>query len=99
MRITYATESAPGHVNEDYAVCGNEWAVILDGATAPAGIDSGCIHDVRWLVRQLAAAITARMPATAAPLADLLAEAISDVRQAHGGACDLDNPDSPSSTV
>jgi len=54
---------------------------------------------VRWLVRQFAAVLAARMPATASTLADLLAEAISDVRQAHGGACDLDNPDSPSSTV
>jgi len=97
--VAYATRAGDGHGNEDYVVAGPDWAVVLDGATAPPGVDSGCIHDVRWLVRQLAAAITARMPVTAAPLADLLAEAISDVRRAHGGACDLDNPDSPSSTV
>ena len=99
MQVTYATRAGDGQGNEDYVAAGPDWAVILDGATAPAGVDSGCVHDVRWLVRQLAAAITARIPATAAPLADLLAEAISDVRQAHGGACDLGNPDSPSSTV
>jgi hypothetical protein len=99
MQAAYATRAGDGQGNEDYLTAGPDWAVILDGATAPAGVDSGCIHNVRWLVRQLAAAITARMPATAAPLADLLAEAISDVRQAHGGTCDLDNPDSPSSTV
>lgn len=99
MQLTYATCAGDGQGNEDYVTAGFDWAVILDGATAPAGVDSGCIHDVRWLVRQLAAAITARMPVTAAPLADLLAEAISDVREAHGGTCDLDNPDSPSSTV
>ena len=61
MRITYATESTPGHVNEDCAVCGNEWAVVLDGATAPDGVDSGCIHDVPWLVRHLAAGVTRRI--------------------------------------
>jgi hypothetical protein len=99
MQVTYATRAGDGQGNEDYLTAGPGWAVILDGATAPAGIDSGCVHSVRWLVRQLAAALTARMPVTAAPLADLLAEAISDVRQAHGGACDLGNPDSPSSTV
>jgi Protein phosphatase 2C len=99
MGVTYATHAGDGQGNEDYLTAGPDWAVILDGATAPAGVDSGCVHNVRWLVRELAAAITARMPATAAPLADLLAEAISDVCQAHGGACDLDNPDSPSSTV
>ena len=54
MRITYATEAAPGRVNEDTAVCGDGWAVVLDGATAPEGVDSGCVHDVRWLVRHLA---------------------------------------------
>jgi hypothetical protein len=37
------------------------WAVVLDGATAPEGVDSGCIHDVSWLVSHLAAAITRRM--------------------------------------
>jgi Protein phosphatase 2C len=99
MQVTCATRAGDGQGNEDYVTAGSDWAVILDGATAPAGVDSGCIHDVRWLVRQLAAAIAARMPVSAAPLADLLAEAIGDVRQAHGGTCDLDNPDSPSSTV
>ena len=99
MRITYATESAPGHVNEDYAICGNEWAVVLDGATAPDGVDSGCIHDVPWLVRHLAAGIARRILLDPGPLPDLLAGAIEETRQAHAGACDLANPDSPSSTV
>lgn len=98
MQAAYATDAGDGNGNEDYVTAGPDWALVLDGATAPTGVDSGCVHHVRWLVRQFAAAITACMPA-AAPLADLLAGAISDVRRAHGGACDLDNPDSPSSTV
>jgi Protein phosphatase 2C len=32
-------------------------------------------------------------------LADLLADAIGELRDAHGGRCDLGNPDSPSATV
>jgi hypothetical protein len=47
-------------VTFDYDFPIPDWAVILDGATAPAGVDSDCIHNMRWLVRQFAAAITAR---------------------------------------
>ena len=99
MRITYATESTPGRVNEDYAICGNEWAVVLDGATAPEGVESGCIHDVPWLVRRLAAGIARRILLDSGSLPDLLAGAIEEVRDAHASTCDLGNPDSPSSTI
>lgn len=99
MRITYATEAAPGHVNEDTAVCGDGWAVVLDGATAPDGVESGCTHDVPWLVRHLSAGIAKRMLLGCGDLAGLLAAAIEETGEAHGGFCDLGNPDSPSSTV
>jgi hypothetical protein len=99
MQVTWASEAGGKRPNEDYVVTGPDWAVVLDGATAPAGIDSGCVHDVCWLVRQLAAAVASRMPSASLPLADLLAEAITDVRRAHCGTCDLANPDSPASTV
>jgi hypothetical protein len=92
----YATEGSPGRVNEDYAACGTGWAVVLDGATASPGVDSGCIHDVLWLVRHLATAVTRRILLAAAPLPDLLAESIEETREAHAGTCDLQNPDSPS---
>lgn len=98
--ISYATQPAPGAVNEDYVTAGHGWAVVLDGATAPAGVDSGCVHDVAWLVHRLAGALSARL--TAEPggtLADVLAEAIKQVCAAHADTCDLANPDSPSSTV
>jgi hypothetical protein len=54
---------------------------------------------VPWLVRHLAAAVTRRLLLDAAPLADVLAETIGKTREAHGGARDLSNPDSPSSTI
>jgi Protein phosphatase 2C len=99
-RIGYATRAAPGAVNEDYVMAGPGWAVVLDGATAPAGVDSGCVHDVAWLVHRLAAALGARLAAGAGGvLADVLAEAIKEVCAAHADTCDLANPDSPSSTV
>jgi hypothetical protein len=57
MQVTWASEAGGERANEDYAVTGPGRAVVLDGATAPAGVDSGCVHDVRWLVRQFAAAV------------------------------------------
>jgi hypothetical protein len=99
MRLSFATEPAPGHVNEDYAVCGNGWAVVLDGATAPPGVNSGCIHDVPWLVRHLAAAVARHLVLNPGPLPDLLSASIKETCAAHASTCDLDNPDSPSSTI
>lgn len=99
-RIGYSTQAAPGAVNEDYVTAGPAWAVVLDGATAPAGVDSGCVHDVAWLVHRLAGALSARLAADdAGSLADILAGAIKQVCSAHADTCDLANPDSPSSTV
>ena len=99
MQITSATEAAPGRVNEDTALCGPDWAVVLDGATAPAGVDSGCVHPVTWLVRQLGAALARQLIAGGKSLPGVLADAIGEVVLAHARTCDLGNPDSPSSTV
>jgi Protein phosphatase 2C len=99
VQIVSATSAGSDKPNEDFAVCGPDWAVLLDGATAPAGVDSGCIHDVPWLVRRLAVATARGLARTDAALADILAAAIADTCQAHAGTCDLANPDSPSSTV
>lgn len=80
--------------------CGPSWAVVLDGATAPDGVHSGCVHDVRWLVSQLGDAIADRLAGDdTRSLPDIVADAVAAVGGYHGGACDLQNPDSPSSTV
>lgn len=99
MQISYASERGIGASNEDYAVCGTDWAILLDGATAMPGVESGCIHDVPWLVHRLAAAIAVRMLPEPAPLAATVAVAIEEVCSLHAKTCDLANPDSPSSTV
>jgi hypothetical protein len=90
---------SPGRPNEDYAATGPGWALVLDGATHLGGVDTGCVHDVPWLVRHLAAALTGPLAASAASLAEILADAIEATCRAHAGRCDLANPDSPSSTV
>ncbi|MFC7326820.1 protein phosphatase 2C domain-containing protein [Marinactinospora rubrisoli] len=103
MQVSYASAQGTGAHNEDHAAAGTDWAFVLDGATAPPGVDTGCRHGVRWLVAQLAGALTAELaadpPGREHPLADLLAAAIERTRAAHGPGCDLGNPDSPSSTV
>ncbi|MET8050558.1 protein phosphatase 2C domain-containing protein [Streptosporangium sp. NPDC005286] len=101
MRISYETAAAPGRPhNEDYVVTGPRWVAVLDGATAPAGVESGCKHDVPWLVAQLGSAL-ARQLATRSQgsLPDLVSAAIRATMAAHADTCDLTNLDSPSSTV
>jgi hypothetical protein len=95
-----APDRRPPSVNEDLVLTGPDFAVVLDGATAPYGIESGCVHDVPWLVKQLAIRLAPPLLAqSSASLPDLLAEAIAAVRASHADTCDVSNPDSPSSTV
>ena len=101
MQITYATEPGSDHPNEDFVLAGPEFVIVLDGATAP-GISSGCIHDVRWLVRHLGGRLASQLTlddTADTTLAEHLADAIRWVNAQHAHTCDLDNPASPSSTV
>jgi hypothetical protein len=96
-----APDRRPPAVNEDLVLTGPDFAVVLDGASAPrVHVDSGCRHTVAWLVMQLATQLaTPLLTHSSAPLTDLLADAITAVRASHAGTCDVSNPDSPSSTV
>ncbi|MGC4894965.1 hypothetical protein [Micromonospora sp. DT31] len=101
MRVRCASDPAPGRPeNEDIVFRFGPLVGVLDGATVPAGFDTGCTHGPAWYVRHLAARIAlAVADRPAATLASSLAEAIRAVRADHGGACDLDHPGTPSSTV
>jgi hypothetical protein len=99
MQVNVASQAAPGGLNEDVVVTGNDFVAVLDGATAVPGLETGCRHDVVWLTRQLGAALARRLIVGSGGLAPLLAGAIEDVRGLHAGSCDLSNPDSPSATV
>jgi hypothetical protein len=95
-----APDRRPPAVNEDLVLSGPDFVVVLDGATAGKGIDSGCRHTVAWLVQQLGRQLALPLlSGSAASLADLLADAIAAVGADHADTCDLTNPDSPSSTV
>ncbi|NRQ37859.1 protein phosphatase 2C domain-containing protein [Nonomuraea sp. NN258] len=100
MKVSYASLAGSARPNEDLVVAGPTWAAVLDGATAAAGVDSGCAHDVPWLVSRLAAGLAQALLADPGlPLAGALEHAIRTAMTAHGGGCDLGNPDSPSSTA
>ncbi|MDX6259433.1 MAG: hypothetical protein QOH84_1121 [Kribbellaceae bacterium] len=102
MDIWSVCEPAPDREgpNEDLVISGPDFVVVLDGATAPKGIESGCVHSVAWLVARLGTQLALPLLGRSqAPLADLLADAITAVRAEHADTCDLANPDSPSSTV
>jgi hypothetical protein len=95
-----APDRRPPAVNEDLVLSGPGFVVVLDGATAPAELDSGCRHSVAWLVGRLGGQLVVPLlGGSTAPLADLLADAIAAVMAEHADSCDLANPDSPSSTV
>ncbi|HEY9411200.1 MAG TPA: protein phosphatase 2C domain-containing protein [Jiangellaceae bacterium] len=101
MTVDYISEPAPGpRINEDLVVASNQFVLVLDGASHAAGVDTGCIHDVPWLVAQLGSQVAdALLNDHAISLPDALAGAIDGVRARHADTCDLENPDSPSATV
>lgn len=101
MQVSYAIEPASGQVaNEDAVVAAENFVCLLDGATVPAPLPTGCEHGTAWFVRRLSARILDVLTAEpAGSLPDLLAGAIERVRGDHDGRCDLDHPGTPASTV
>ncbi len=86
--------------NEDCFVSVPGLVAVFDGVSIPDSLDSGCVHGPAWYTHRLAVSLTiwhANDPN--ADLSDLLAAAISSVRDEHGGTCDLDHPGTPQSTL
>lgn len=100
MRVTFATEPAhPDADNEDFIGATADAIVLLDGATAPAGIASSCSHTVRWYSHTLGSTLLAGLTQSTAPPAEILAQGIKHVTSLHDFTCNLSRGDSPSSTV
>ncbi len=101
MHVAFATEpGSPDHPNEDVVLATPRLVVVADGATAPAGLDTGCIHGTVWYVNQLATQIAAcEASAPGASLKAVLAEALASVARSHADTCNLDADGTPSASV
>jgi Protein phosphatase 2C len=101
MRVSFATEpGSSSRANEDFIAATPSAVVLLDGAGVPEGLDTGCLHGVRWFVVELGTRLLAQLVTrTSESLADALARAIGDVRALHKGRCDLDHPGTPAAAV
>ena len=99
MQISHMSQASPDAVaNEDFVFASERFAVVLDGAT-DSGLPNGCAHGVAWLARRLGgqlAAVLIEQPDL--PLREVLRQGIDGTCALHPG-CDLDNPNSPASTV
>src|ERR1700754_3699588 len=100
MRVEIVTEpGTPGADNEDFSAASTDAVVLLDGASAPAGLESGCAHSVAWYARSLGGFLLAAIADTRVSLTGALAASIGRVSGLHGDTCDLDHPGTPSATV
>ena len=101
MEVTYICQAASARrPNDDFVLETETFVIVLDGATEPAGVESGCVHDVPWLVAHLGTNLAGLLVRDSrAALVDVVREGIAVTMRDHTGKCDLQNPDSPSSTV
>ncbi|MFG2022038.1 protein phosphatase 2C domain-containing protein [Actinomadura geliboluensis] len=100
MRVLIASE--PGRLerdNEDFAAAAPELLLVVDGAGAPAGVESGCVHSVSWYARNLGGLLLAAAADVGVGLDEALAVSIERINTLHATTCDLGHPGSPSATV
>src|SRR6266545_703646 len=101
MQVAFATRPASAATpNEDFIGATTQTIVVLDGASVPPGMETGCQHGTVWYVTQLGAAMLHRsLTRPDQALADMLAEAIEEVSTLHADLCDLGHPGTPSAAV
>jgi hypothetical protein len=101
MQVTLASRHSPQAAsNEDFIGATAGAVVVIDGASVPPGLATGCGHGTAWYARRLGTQLLASLSTEAdhSP-ADSLAQAITEVAGLHAGTCDLGHPGSPSATV
>jgi hypothetical protein len=101
MQVTLASRRSPDATsNEDFIGATAGVVVVVDGASVPPELGTGCGHGTAWFARQLGTQLLALLSTEAdCSLADGLAQAITDVAALHADTCDLGHPGSPSATV
>ena len=101
MQVTLASRRSPDATsNEDFIAATASVVVVVDGASVPPELGTGCGHGTAWFARRLGTQLLALLTTEAdhSP-ADSLAQAITDVAALHADTCDLGHPGSPSATV
>ncbi len=101
MQVTLASRRSPEATsNEDFIAATTEVVVVIDGASVPPGLATGCIHGTAWFARRLGTQLLALLTTQPdhSPAAGL-AQAITDVAALHADTCDLSHTGSPSATV
>lgn len=100
MQVTLASRRSPDATsNEDFVGATVSAVVVIDGASVPPGLGTGCIHGTAWFARQLGTQLLALLNTEADTPADSLAQAITNLATLHADTCDLSHPGSPSATV
>jgi hypothetical protein len=101
MQVTLTSRRSPdATTNEDFIAATTSVVVVVDGASVPPGLATGCVHGTAWFARQLGTQLLALLSTEAdhSPAVSL-AQAISHVAALHAQTCDLGHPGSPSATV
>jgi len=101
MQVSLASRRSPDATNnEDFIAATAGVVVVVDGASVPSGLATGCVHGTAWFARRLGVLLLGLLSTQAdhSP-GDSLAQAISDVATMHADTCDLSHPGSPSATV
>ena len=90
----------PDGRNEDFALVTNDFAIVVDGAGVPPGLELGCSHGTTWYAENLGAQMAAALVGRAdLSLTDALATAITAVNALHVDTCDLSHEGTPSAAV
>lgn len=98
MRVHTTTATGSSGTNEDLVEVGDHWAVVLDGASAYAGVDVRCVHTVAWVTARLGGHLAVRLGGTH-DLRTCLRHAITATTADHGPQCDTGHPLALGATV
>ena len=100
MRVVTAIVPGTAQVpNEDAVRFSENVAVVVDGVTAPTGMETGCKHGTPWYANQLASQLVTTSSDGTQDLRSALSLAITNVADLHRESCDLHADGTPSATV
>lgn len=101
MKVSFATvPGSPKKPNEDAITATSQVIAVIDGVTAPQGLETGCVHGTPWYASNLSSRIVSvviEQPTIELRVA--LAHAIAGVAESHRATCDLESEGTPSGTV